>query len=599
MCTVRVSFVFVLSFICTQSIFSMDIPQEEKTWTWEMFHIIDQWSDPLSYFTDTKAPKVCEDVMRFGLDAQDAKHRAFTGDVLCLEDVKSAFRRQRALLTSLEAECQKDVGSKVELLRDAYERQKEYFSLNVLSLIESYLEKATKNARHTAHVLDRQTKKILEPVPLAEHLTSVDIIDENRAVTYQTIETLVMGTPWLSWENTVNFVRKTVSDPLKYLIDEKAQNISLAMRHFHPRHKFHNEQWMFNNKLEFHKRLIHQALEREKRLLNAIEYAVVNNKPWMLVSLNPTNPDNKMVMDNIRSSYSPLACATIRGFLNAHADKKQREALDREQKERDQKELHDKNVASIELIGSLRRILRDFKDKAQLNELNAWEKDTPGRLEVQLYNKGIKLEDIRRIHNELTNFSMRVNALLATPVVPLQSSAPASVPQSPQSVPAPAQVPVQMLVDTSHLAQAASSAASTAIQQTILPASPAPLSLAPGAADNNLRNFVPQNQKQMAAVGPNDSANMHAVSPKSSTSSPSTSIAPASVTPPTASPTHGSPQASPPRTPNGSLVVSQTEDEFNPRAPQPQPTITPTPAAAKQPAEPKGKNRGKKLEKTY
>lgn len=410
-----ISFVLAFFFIPTL-IVSMDPPAEEKTWTWEIFHIIDQWTDPLSYFTDTRASKVCDDVMRFGLDPSKPenkdKYREYTGDAQCLDDIKSALKRQRALLTALEAECLKNSDSKVELLRDAYERQPGYFSQNSLALIESYLKRAGKTALDTAHILSKQVGRTLDPVQVPQHLASIGVIDETRAITYQTIVNLVMGTPWLSIENGVNWLRKTWRDPLKYLNDEKAQNISLAMRHFHPRHRFHTEQWLFNNQLELHKRLIHQALERETRLTTAIQYAIEKEKSWMVVSLNPENPDNRFVMENIGSCYSPIARAAIKGFLRFKEKKQDGAITEQKQKEQYQKELAEKNQEVSTLLNSLGRKLSNAANAEKLKQLPEDQKSVYEIVKNSIAGRVITAQEVLDVHEKLTTLSRTVDQLL-------------------------------------------------------------------------------------------------------------------------------------------------------------------------------------------
>lgn len=547
--------------------YPMDTPAAEKTWTWEIFHIIDQWTDPLSYFTDPRAPKVCDEVMRFGLPSTDSKYREYTGDEQCLDDVKSALKRQRALITSLETECLKENGSKVELLRDAYDRQKGYYSQNVLALIESYLERSTHTARNTAHILDKQAGKTLEAAPIPTHLSTMEPINETRAVTYKTIEELVTGTPGM-WGNTVNYVRKNYIDPLKYLNDEKAQSISLAMRYLHPRHMYHTEQWQFNNKLEFHRKLIHQALERETKLTQALQHALEKKKPWMIVSINPENPDLKSVMANIASSYSPVVCAIIKGFLISEANKKEREVKEKENKEREQKELTEKNQEINRLMNSLGRKLSNAAHKERLQALTDEQKMAYTHVRTHLFgNRGVTPQEVFEAHATLTAFSNVVDQLLASsaptsPSTPLNNSA-TSLPSFVPATPAPkATAPVaastlasiQSVVDTAHLA-----ATPAQIQQTTLPTPslPAPPPPAPEPS------AVPKMAKQESAT--------NLTASNSNSQSPSASTSDATATSPKAE----SPQASPPITPGGSLVVTpanplakSSDEEFpDPRAP--------------------------------
>lgn len=553
--------------------YTMDTPAAEKTWTWELFHVIDQWTDPLSYFTDPRAPKVCDDVMRFGLPSDDPKYREYTGDEQCLDDVKSALKRQRALISSLEAECLKENGSKVELLRDAYDRQKGYYSQNVLALIESYLERSTHTARNTAHILDKQVGKPLGEAPIPTHLSSMEPINETRAVTYKTIEELVTGTPGM-WGNTVNYLRKNYIDPLKYLNDEKAQSISLAMRYLHPRHVNHSEQWQFNNKLDFHRKLIHQALERETKLTQALQHALEKKKPWMIVSINPENPDLKSVMANIASSYSPIVCAIIKGFLISEANKKERELREKENKEREQKELTEKNRAISTLMHSLGRKFSDAKNKGKLEI----ERAQFAELRSSIVSHPLNPQEVFEKHAKLTELLNSVDQLLATSTpnssspslnnsatsLPPYPPAPAT-PKAPTPVAASGLASIQSVVDTAHLAAATVSAATpAALQQTALttaalpaPQPPAPSHIPKQASANNLTNF---NQ-----------------SPSASTSDASAPL-----------PKVESPQASPPRSPGGSLVSTppstqekSSDEEFNPRAQvDAQKALVASPAAA-------------------
>lgn len=537
-------FIFI-SFVSYLPLFTMETPAEEKTWTWEIFHLVDQWTDPLSYFTDPRAPKVCDDVMRFGLPTHDPKYREYTGDAECLDVIKSALKRQRALITSLEAECLKDGDSKVELLRDAYDRQKEYFSQNVISLIESYLKRSTQLARNTALILDKQAGKTLDTPPIPTHLSGMQQIDETRAVTYKTIENLVMATPGI-WGNTINYLRKTWTDPLKYLTDEKAQSISLAMRHLHPCHKFHTDQWQFNNQLEFHKRLIHQALERETKLTVALQYALEKKKDWMVVNINPENPDNQSVMANISSSYSPIVRAIIKGFLTSAANKKEREVKEKEKKEQEQKELIEKSQQITPLINSLRRKLSDTNNKEKLQSLTEAQRNIPIIAGNKLTsNRGAGLAEVREVYQMLTEFETVITQLLAAtplstapnqfialaPAALVSQTPPAqsttlstlvsvATPESksaPKSPPKPDLSSIQTLVDTAHVAKSSATASLVSI-------SPSP------TGDNGLS--LADELAQVSA--------------------------------------QSSPHASPPRSPGGSLLgtpaASTIEEDFNPRA---------------------------------
>lgn len=566
-------FYFILHF----PLHAMETPAEEKTWTWEIFHIIDQWTDPLSYFTDPRAPKICDDVMRFGLPSTDANYREYTGDAQCLDDVKSALKRQRALINSLETECLKDSGSKVELLRDAYDRQKEYYSQNILALIESYLERSTNTARNTAHILDKQAGKILEQAPVPTHLSAIEQIDEARAVTYKTIEELVTGNPGI-WGNTVNYVRKNYVDPLKYLNDEKAQSISLAMRYLHPRHKFHTEQWQFNNKLDFHKKLIHQALEREIKLTQALQHALQNKKSWMIVSINPENPDLKSVMVNIASSYSPIVCAIIKGYLTSEAHKKEREVKEKEKKDREQKELTEKNTGISTMLNALGRKFSDAGNKDKLISHRA--KFNEARCNIM--GRSLNSQEILAAHTTLTEISKAVEVALQatptqTPLNPLQStSVIPNPPSSPVALePKPVSTAASLLV---KLVENSSTVAPTALSEpVILPPITLPV------------------VSQAAALAPTEPPT------KSVSHSPSASVSEA-VNPAS---NMSSPQASPPHTPDGSLVIPNQDlkksdtDDFNPREVLPPPTnapqaknsavLAPVPTQTKQPIAKQGK----------
>lgn len=576
----RNTLVFTLIFfILNSSLLAMDTPTEEKTWTWEIFHVIDQWTDPLSYFTDPRAPKICDDVIRFGLPPTDFNWREYIGDAQCLDDVKSALKRQRALINSLETECLKDNGSKVELLRDAYDRQKGYYSQNTLALIESYLERSTNTARNTAHILDKQAGKILEQPPIPTHLSLIEQMDETRAVTYKTIEELVIENPG-RWRNTVNYVRKNYIDPLKYLNDEKAQSISLAMRYLHPRHKFHTEQWQFNNKLDFHKRLIHQALEREIKLTQALQYALQNNKAWMIVSINPENPDLKSVMVNIASSYSPIVCAIIKGYLTNEANKKEREVKEKEKKEREQKELTEKNTGINILLNSLGRKFSDEGNKDKLMP----HRTKFDEMRCSIMGRSLNPQEVLAAHATLTEIFKSVEvALQASPTqnplnafqsAPIVTNPPAS-PPIPESKPidklvatAPG-IPLQMVIDT----------------KTITP-TPAPSEL----SITLQKNALPITAVVMLSETPT----------KSASPSPSTSVSEISHV----SSNPVSPQATPPHTPDGSLVIPHQDlkesdsDDFNPREAQPSTnnapiktsaTLTPVPTQPKQPTSKQGK----------
>ncbi len=332
-----ISFFALTLLVPTHSLHSMLAPAEEKSWGWEVFHMLDQIIDPLSYFTDEKAPKVCEEVMRF--NPRHESPRRFTGDAQCLEDIKSAFRRARALLTSLETESMKTHDSKTELLRNAEERQRGYYSGSIKAVVLGFIEKATRKAQEDANTLRKQSKRNLEKSSNASpELYREEFPNEDRFPTYDTVVNVVLNSHPSIPTKMMNIIRKTWYDPLKYFTDEKSQIVCQAILHFNPMHPYHTAQWEFNNTLEFHKTLVHQVFERQYRLLNTIEYAVCNKRLDILVSLNPENPDNQIVMQNISAIYPAIARAVIAGCIAEAERIKEAEARIRHLKEQEQRE---------------------------------------------------------------------------------------------------------------------------------------------------------------------------------------------------------------------------------------------------------------------
>ena len=224
-----------------------------------------------------------------------------------------------------------------------------------------------------------------------------------------------------------------------------------------------------------------------------------------------------------------------------------------------------------------------------MRSLSESQKNIPIAAGNKLPGRGAGLPEVRESHKMLTEFSALVEQLLAAPnpigPSPVLNNSAAALP-SPAFLPPPPKVPssppspqhslaaIQSVVDTAPAASAASAApVAAAIAQTLLAPPPLACETIPGIASE--AHAASQMLKQESATS---------VTTSSSASST------ASITNQKAE----SPQASPPRTPGGSLLASPSDEEFDPRAPLKPALAKPAASQPEAPAPKNGKGKNKK-----
>lgn len=576
--TARISFVFVLSFICTHSIFSMDKPRQDRGLIASIVHRVNQELYPLEFCTDDLAPIVANEISKF--NPKHPQHELYKGDATNKAHIKSTLSRHRKGLQSFLNACNNQDPNTMEILKKALENMNGYFSLNQVSAALGFWETRTINTNQYLGKLRQhiapgilEGKSDLEWKPKSSD--EFKFPDEKNFPSYEQVKAMVLESHQGPISKLWHWIVKNYIEQVPYLLDKKSQIIAQAMLHLHPNHPHHTENWKLNLNDKFHLYLIYQGIEREYKLSYTIEEAVMENDLATLMKLDPNNPENLQVMGLLASFYPPVLQDIITGCI--HKVKCDKEAD--EQKRRDQEEQVKKSHEINLLINSLNKKISDPKNQEKLKTLSAEQRSVPTAAGNKFSHRGAGLSEIREAHQALTDFEKIVNQLLESPSQPSvpSSASAATSPLLPQTQTSAAS---QTMVDTSGSVTSTTPAAPVIVQQ--IPSS------------NTTSMPAPQQSLQLVSVPVEPPA---AAAPKSATHSPSSSIAPApdATTP---SPNNVSPQASPPRTPGGSLVISQSEDEFNPRsaqasAPAPMPAQTP-PAAAKQSAEPKAKNRGRK-----
>ena len=294
---------------------------QQKSYAGKIFHLMDQNANPFGYFTDNKSLEICNTLLRFDPSSRD--HIPYKGDNTDHKILESAFNRQKKLLTSIEEAVNKKNTTLMNQILIAQTLRSGYYSHNAIAVINGFLEKQAINANELVQTLKKQTTPIInndqkpsKPQIEKEKEDSIftQLIPESEFPPLLDIIADVTSSHPTFYQKTLNWVAKNIFSNLEYVTDERAARRSLAILHFDPKHSYH-DQWILNPDLEWHKKLIHQAFERESKQLDLILEAVHQNNLKVLIQLNPNNQINQKMMQKLSGYYSPIAKATIAALL--------------------------------------------------------------------------------------------------------------------------------------------------------------------------------------------------------------------------------------------------------------------------------------------
>ncbi|CAN5123397.1 hypothetical protein BH09DEP1_BH09DEP1_4640 [soil metagenome] len=466
----------------------------------------------------------------------------------------------------------------MELLKKAQENVDAYCSLNQKSIncgfweartiaTNQYLEKLRLHV--AAGILEGKSDLKSQPMLLEGE----KFPDEKDFPSYEQVKAMVLESHTDIASKVWHWMVKNYIEQIPYLLDKKSQITAMAILHLHPAHPHHTENWKLNLNDKFHQFLIYQGIDREYKLSYTIEEAIEAGDLSTLTKLDPNNPQNAHVMSLLASFYPPVLQAVITGAIHKAKCDKEKDEAQRAANLRDQQEFIEKSNQVTPLILALRKKIADSNNKEKLKSLTEAQKNIPiiaGNLLTAHHGAG--LVEMRKAYQMLTEFSTLVEKLLASPT-PVQTQNPPaleltnSATNNPsQAIKLPALAP---LVGITPIAPSALSTASALPQQNQLQeptAPPAPKNVVVNAP------AIPLTPLAIAASNETLTASPQSVSPSSSISQA------ANPEPPKSTSKETSPQASPPHTPEGSLVVAAQDlkksdsEDFNPRIALPPPT---------------------------
>lgn len=238
-----------------------------------LFHVVDKTVDPMPYVTDELAASISQKIISF--NTHETRNK-FVLDETTLKNIHMAFEREAKLLAIVENEINNGTYSKIEQIKK--DVRPGYFSQALNAVIAGYQENTLKTAEATVQILKNTTKSIntaiktkdneKESIPLVANQTL------GNSISPISLEELILNSNSGYFESACNLIKKTITDPIGYLTSSKSITVADEVIRFDPSHQKYEP---LNPKLPLHKKLIHNALERESRLLKAIETALRNN----------------------------------------------------------------------------------------------------------------------------------------------------------------------------------------------------------------------------------------------------------------------------------------------------------------------------------
>jgi hypothetical protein len=317
----------------------MDLPKEPTRSTLAcLHHYVDKRRDQVRYITDYESVDLCQRLLRY--DPEHKDHTIFKLDDKCINDITRAFARQKALLNCVENAINRGDYAIMEQIVQTKKSEGGFYSSNIEHIISGYFE-TTK--RSTQEFLQKLTSNNLTGTPVGnqavipqapsqqpnnptgtpvgdQSVTSQLPQEKNESEKHpqqsflcvQFLHKLILedNRNWL--DKTLNYLRKNYFETLTYLTENKSHNVAAAVSYFNPDHPNHTSDWQLNSQSDFHRLLIHNAFEREEKLLELILYSIKNNETLDIMTLNPAHKDIRHVAHGF---FSPLAKAIINGYL--------------------------------------------------------------------------------------------------------------------------------------------------------------------------------------------------------------------------------------------------------------------------------------------
>lgn len=293
------------------TISSLSLSMDQRSLMQGLLHKVDkEWVNRVQYITDIESAELCEDILKF--NPTHPQHVSYSGDSECFNKTHRAFEREQKLMLEVEDDiCQKGSYAEVEqIVRDV---RKGYISQNIHAIIHGYLDSKIKRAEEDAEKLKKYRDGGFDSPREKSEQKMMNIVteDETDFISPTALQALILDPTQTYAATAFNYIRKSLVDPIGYLTSSKSSIVSRAVLHFDPAFKF---TWPLNSQLPLHCMLIHNAFERQMRLLDCIEAALQKSDDKTIVKLL-SKVEPGYVSENLR--------AVTAGFLTKVAQEKQ------------------------------------------------------------------------------------------------------------------------------------------------------------------------------------------------------------------------------------------------------------------------------------
>lgn len=257
LCSIATSFSF--------TIVSMEAPK--RSLLQQLFHKFDKEIDPVQYITDDQSLIVSEQILV--LNPNFPEHKNLTLDEPTFLKIHMVFEREQKLLRIVENEILNQSHVRIEQVKK--DVRAGYFSKILSSVIAGYQADRLKKSEAIVETLRKQTDKETSAKPSANDESKNKPNLPLGLMSPSSLETLIMQPEASYSELFLGYLRKTITDPIGYLTSSKARTVADETIRFNPESIYYTA---FNPTFPLHKKIVHNAFERQSRLLIAVENAL-------------------------------------------------------------------------------------------------------------------------------------------------------------------------------------------------------------------------------------------------------------------------------------------------------------------------------------
>ena len=228
---------------------------------------------PENYITNSKSSELCDELLL--LDPEKPGHTPFKPDDETLDKIDQAFEREeKVLFVGEKAICIENSYAHLEQIKMAH---KALYSPVYEATANGFIASHQRRNKKAVEKLERAQALPLSPfTPVVTTITPAQSSDSSTQplatlhdLSDQGLEDQILKSNATYLQKAANYIRKTLTDPLGYLTDQKSGTVADTILLFNPQLPNAVE---FNQSMELHRELVHNAFERQNRFRYQVQY---------------------------------------------------------------------------------------------------------------------------------------------------------------------------------------------------------------------------------------------------------------------------------------------------------------------------------------